>query len=390
MATFFLLLIYITFISLGLPDSMLGAAWPAMYRDLGVPLSTAGIITTLVGACTCLSSLLSDKVIRRFGTGKVTAVSVLLTAGSMLGISLAPHFAWMVLLALPLGLGAGAIDAGLNNYVALNYAARHMNWLHCFWGVGAFAGPMIMSIFIGTQGGWRKGYLVIAIIQMAICALLFVTLPLWKRFDKTGAAEPEKERAAAPVSTRAALKLPGVAAVLVVFAVYCGIEQITGLWSSTYLVDARGFSAASAAQVSGMYFASIAAGRFLSGILTSFFSNKVLIRTGTLVAAAGALLLAVPAGNVLPYVAIVLLGLGCAPVYPGSLKETPVRFGAQNSQKVIGLQMAAAYVGIFALPPLTGVLAARIDVRVVPYLLVLLAIVLFFTTERAARVKAAG
>ncbi len=384
MATFFLLLIYATFVSLGLPDTLLGAAWPMMHLDLGVPLDAAGVVTILVACCTTVSSLLSERVIRRFGTGKVTAVSVLATALAMLGISFVPNFVWLILLAIPLGLGAGAIDTGLNNYVALNYAARHMNWLHCFWGVGAFGGPMILSFFMVGEAGWRGGYRAVSIIQVVICVALFITLPLWKRFDKTANLAPE-EKPVSPLTARGAFTLRGVKPAVLVFCVYCGVESSTGLWASTFLVEQRGFAAASAARASGLFFGCIALGRFLSGLLTSRFSGRALIRGGVLLVAAGCALLCVPVGGALPWIAIVLMGLGAAPVFPGSIKETPARFGQENSQKIIGFEMAAAYVGILSIPALMGVVAARVSVALLPFILLGLTACLLALTERAAR-----
>lgn len=386
MALLFLLLIYIAFISLGLPDSILGASWPIMRPDLGAGLGTAGVIAMIVSACTIAASLASDRLTRRFGAGKVTAVSVLLTAVALLGFGLAPSVAWLFVLALPLGLGAGSVDAALNNYVALHYSARHMSWLHCFWGVGAFVGPMLLSLSMNYGGGWRGGYLIIAGIQFFIVILLFLSLPAWRRRgDKppreSGRADPELVRNAG----LPAYRIPGALFAMATFAFYCAAEASTGLWSSSFLVERRGFSTVDAALAASVYFAGITGGRFLNGFLAERFSGAFLIRAGLATLALGVLLLALPLPGPFAYVSLLLAGLGCAPIYPVMIHETPRRFGAAVSQRIIGLQMASAYCGTTFFPPLLGLIAGWTGLWILPFFLFLFVAGMLFCSEAINR-----
>ncbi len=378
------MLIYLCFISLGLPDSMFGASWPVMRLTFGAPLEVAGIVSIMVSGGTVFSSLLSARVIRRFGTGKVTAVSVLATAVALLGFGLSHSFIWLLILAIPLGLGGGAVDAALNNYVALHYAARHMSWLHCFWGVGASVGPIIMASFLQQDNNWRGGYLTVAAIQIAVSILLFVSLPLWK--DKRNGALATKEIALdATTPTKQTVKIYGVAATLVTFLFYCAIESSTGLWSSSFLVEARAFSVAAAARASAVFFGSITVGRLVTGFLTMRMKSQQLIRIGTVLVLGGAILYALPLPGQLPLVALAVIGLGCAPIYPSMIHLTPERFGAQNSQKVIGWQMATAYTGATFMPPLVGAIASKLGIRVLPYALVLFAVCMLVLSQMIDR-----
>ncbi|ULQ60310.1 MFS transporter [Brucepastera parasyntrophica] len=385
MATFFLIVIYITFISLGLPDSLLGSVWPVMYPDLGAGIGMIGIISMIISGGTILSSLMSERLIRKFGTGPVTFFSVLATAAALLGFSFAPGFLWLAFLAVPLGLGAGSVDAALNNYVALNYKPHHMSWLHCFWGIGAFTGPMIMARFIQNGNNWRGGYLTVGIIQTAVVLLLLVTLPLWKKNEKreTSAAEPVsgKEEFSGPV-----LKIRGVKASLAAFIFYCGVEHSLNYWGSTFLVEARNLSPATAARWISLFFAGITVGRFLSGFLTMKFRSSVLIRAGQILVTAGALLLIIPFSPWFSLAGIIIIGLGCAPVFPGMLHETPYRFGEQQSQKIMGMQMAFAYMGGTFLPPLFGLIASKMGLSLFPYFLLAYSILMFIPSERINRI----
>lgn len=391
MATLFLLVIYAAFISLGLPDSLLGASWPIIRLEFGMALDSAGIITMIISGSTIVSSLFCEKLIRRFGTGLVTAVSVFLTAVSLLGISFSHSFVWMILLAVPLGLGAGAVDAGLNNYVALHYKAYHMSWLHCFWGVGAFCGPLIIAGYL-QKDNWRGGYFTISLIQLAVCALLFLSLPLWKKANgatpPAAQNQPEREPQAPPAAN--VFKVPGVLFVLFTFSLYCAIEYTIGLWGSSYLVEARGFAAPSAARAVALYYGGITIGRFLNGFLTIKFTSKQLIRTGIVVIVAGALLLALPLSSYFSMGALLLMGLGCAPVFPSLIHETPYNFGAQNSQKIMGLQMAFAYCGSTFIPPVIGLVANNINVALIPYFPLLFSLCILFFTEALNRATRRG
>lgn len=367
-----LAVIYLSFISLGLPDSLLGSAWPSMYGAFGVPVSYAGIVSMIIAVGTVVSSLQSDRVTRRFGTGRVTAVSVTMTAVGLLGFSLSGAFWQLCLWAVPYGLGAGSVDASLNNYVALHYASRHMSWLHCMWGVGAAAGPYIMGYALTGGQGWSSGYRMVSLLQFALAAVLLCTLPLWKR-PVCPAGGQEQEPQAALLSLRQVVALPGAKAVMVTFFCYCALEQTMGLWASSYLVLQRGVEAGAAAGWASLFFVGITAGRALSGFLTLRFSDTQMVRLGFGVIAAGVLGLFLPWGQGPVLAALLLIGLGCAPVYPCIIHATPKNFGAENSQALIGVQMASAYVGICVMPPLFGLIANHISAALFPvYLLALL------------------
>jgi len=345
-----LLVIYLAFISLGLPDSLLGAGWPAMFEDLAVPLDYAGILSMIVAAGTVVSSLFSGKVIDRFGVAAVTTVSVLMTALALMGYSYSHHFGFLCLLAIPLGLGAGSVDSALNNYVALHYQARHMNWLHSFWGVGAAIGPMIMAGHLAKGESWSQGYHTVAWIQLALVLILLASLPLWIK-GKTETTDPAAEKSPGIFSLIGTL--PGLKQALAVFFCYCTIEATFGLWGASYLVFERGLEADQAARLVSLYFLGITLGRFLSGFLTSHFSNRQLVYLGQGVIGLGILTLFLPfSATILP--GFLLIGLGCAPIFPSLLHETPVNFGEQHSQSIMGMQMASAYVGITLMPFLFG------------------------------------
>ena len=365
-STALLMMIYLSFISLGLPDSMLGSAWPAMNVSLNAPLWGAGLVQMLISFCTIISSLNSAKLIRRFGTGKLTAISVATTALALLGFSLAKNYAFLLLMAVPLGLGAGAVDAGLNNFVALHYEARHMSWLHCFWGVGATLGPVILSLFLGGKHGWRGGYGAVCAIQFCLVAVLAVTLPMWDRYEDRAALRAEAAAAKQAGKKQSTLNIPGVKGALATFFFYCAIEAAAGLWGASYLVEARGLSAEAAARGVSLYFLGITLGRFLSGFASMRMKSAALIRLGQLVSAGGAVLLMLPLPAGFGVAAMAVLGLGFAPVYPSMIHETPYRFGAERSQAVIGLQMACAYVGSCIMPPIFGLVAAHISLALLP------------------------
>ena len=380
--TALLVMIYISFISLGLPDGLLGASWPVMSADFGAPLSFAGVIGMITAGGTVISSLTSDRVIKRFGTGLVTTVSVLMTALALLGISLSSNIFWICLLAVPLGLGAGSVDTALNNFVALHYKAHHMNWLHCFWGVGASAGPIIMSLYIAKQNGWKIGYGTIGIAQVALVAALFVALPLWKK-AKSGS---EESHAKGSASMLGALKIPGVKSAMLIFLVYCSLEVTMGLWGSSYLVGVRGLSAETAAQWVSLYYIGITAGRFVSGFASMKLNNTAMIRLGVIVIAAGLLAVLLPLGNTVVQIGFGMIGLGCAPIFPSMVHETPARFGKADSQKLVGLQMASAYTGTTLAPLIVGVASQYIGIYLFPYFLLLMFIALVALTENLNRI----
>jgi fucose permease len=362
-----LVIIYLSFISLGLPDSILGSAWPSMYTSLSVPLHYAGFISMIIAGGTVVSSIFSERIIRRFGTGIVTAASVLMTAAALLGFSFSRRFAPLLFCAMPLGLGAGSVDAALNNYVALHYRAKHMNWLHCFWGVGASIGPLIISAFLIRRNSWNLGYRAIGTIQCCLAAILFASLPLWGKNKKAG----EQKAAAGTLKTGELLRVPGVKQALAAFFCYCTIEAITGLWGSSYLVAVRNIPAQIAARWISLYYIGITAGRFVSGFLSMRLNNRRMIRLGQGLIAAGIVMLLLPLGGgsfLLP--GLFTIGLGCAPIFPGLLHETPVNFGKEHSQVMMGIQMASAYIGTTIMPPLFGKAASYTGFGIFPVFII--------------------
>ena len=361
-STALLVMIYLSFISLGLPDSMLGSAWPAMNVSLNAPLWGAGLVQMLISFCTIISSLNSTKLIRRFGTGKLTAISVATTALALLGFSLAKNYAFLLLMAVPLGLGAGAVDAGLNNYVALHCEAKHMSWLHCFWGVGTIIGPMILSAVLRVGGSWATGYRAVGLIQCAVSALLFATLGMWKR----GSIQQE-EHGAKALSVWEVLSLPGAKAGMVTFLCYCAVESTLGLWGATYISQVRGVDEATAASFGAMFYIGITVGRAISGFMAMKLLPKQMVRVGQALLALGCIFMMIPAGSTLSGIGLVVCGLGCAPIYPNIIQDTPVNYGTENSQAAIGVQMAFAYVGSTFLPSIFGALAGVGGYGLLPY-----------------------
>ena len=382
MVSLLLGIIYAAFISLGLPDALLGAAWPVMVEDLSAPLSYAGVLSMIISFGTIVSSLLSDKITRRLGAGAVTAVSVALTATALLGFSLSRNFIHLCLLAIPYGLGAGAVDAALNNYVALHYAGRHMNWLHAFWGVGATIGPYVMSWALGSRPGWRGGYGVIAVLQFALTAVLFCSLPLWKKRQTTHAEDADYE---APIGLREAVKIRGVKAILAAFFGYCALETTAGLWASTYLVEHRGIQPQTAAAFASLFYIGITVGRFLSGCVSDRFGDKKMIRMGCGLMLSGLVMIALPIPY-LPLIGLVVMGFGCAPVYPAIIHSTPAHFGRENSHAIVGIQMGSAYCGATFMPPVFGLIAQYIHVGLFPLFMAVFAALLLGMTERVNRV----
>lgn len=414
-----LVIIYVSFISLGLPDASLGVAWPAMYRDLHVSIASAGAISFTVTAGTIVSSLASGYVLRRFGTGRVNFVSSLLTGLAMIGFALSPNLMWILAFAIPLGLGAGSVDAGLNSYVAMHYEAHHMNWLHSFWGLGATLGPLIMAQIIAATGVWRNGYWTVATIQLSLAAVLFLTLPLWSRVEALRQAKAEKTdtmsgdtisvdsiagdtiattaegvaaaevyqdtadpEASAGTKPRLSLsRTPGLALALLTFFLYCGVEITMGLWGSTFLVSVRGMTVQAAGLWVSLYFAGIMAGRFLTGFLSLKWQTRQLIRLGLAVSLAGSALILISSQPGLALPGFILVGLGFAPVFPGMIHETPSRFGQRDSQAIIGYQMASAYVGSTLFPPVIGFLAANVSLAVLPPLVLAIILALLASTE---------
>lgn len=371
-----LAIIYIAFISLGLPDSLLGAAWPVMHEDLGAPLSYAGIISMIIAFGTVVSSLQSDRLTLWLGTGKVTAISVAMTAAALLGFSASSEFWMLCLWAIPYGLGAGGVDAALNNYVALHYRSWHMSWLHCMWGVGAATGPYIMGMALEMGTGWPAGYHIIAVMQVVLTIILFASLPLWKeRKDEVQADSGHKRK---PLSLREIFWIPGAREILVAFFCYSAVEQTCGLWASSFLNLSKGISAEQAASFGAMFFIGITVGRAINGFFAMRMHDESMIRMGQVLILLGIVTVMLPAGDAVALAGLILIGLGCAPIYPCIIHSTPTHFGKDKSQAIIGVQMAAAYIGTMLMPPLFGILANHLSISLLPiYLLVLLAIMAF-------------
>ncbi len=375
-----LAVIYLSFISLGLPDSLLGAAWPSMYPGFGVPVSYSGVIFCIISVGTVISSLQSDRLTRRLGAGWVTAISVGMTAAALFGFSVSNSFWALCLWAIPYGLGAGSVDAALNNYVALHFASRHMSWLHCMWGIGASVGPYIMGAALSTSAGWHMGYRVIGLIQIVLTAIILLSLPLWKTTSAADGAE-QAEAPAQALTLKQILRIPGVKAVLITFFCYCSLEQTTSLWASSYLVLAKGIAPETAAGFASLFFIGITAGRALCGFLTLKWNDTQMIRMGTVIIALGVAAMLLPLGEAVTLAGLILIGLGCAPIYPSIIHSTPAHFGADKSQAIIGVQMASAYIGNCLMPPLFGMIANLTTIAIFPYYLLVILILMGYMHE---------
>ena len=382
MVALLIALIYLAFVSLGLPDSLLGSAWPVMQEQLGVPISYAGIVTITITVGTIVSSVLSNFLTKKLGAGLVTAISTVMTAVALLGFSLSTKFWQLIVWSVPFGLGAGGVDAALNNYVALHYSSKHMNWLHACWGVGALISPFIMGECLKTQFGWTGGYRTIFFVQIAIALLLFLSLPMWKKSTA--------EQKQAQVKTVDALKVKGILPLLMMFLTYCALEQTAALWASSYLVNVRHIQETTAATFGSLFFIGITFGRFVCGFVSNKIGDNKLIVVGSVVIAVGVACIIVPVSNpILCYIGLVLTGLGCAPIYPAIIHSTPSNFGEQNSQAIIGVQMACAYVGCALMPPLFGLISQKY-MAFYPYFLAIflvLMVVMFVILQKTLKNK---
>lgn len=381
MINLLLAIIYLAFISLGLPDAILGSAWPTMSHDIGAQISWAGGISMVIFAGTIVSALLSDRITKRFGAGKVTFVSVALTALALLGFSFAPNYLVLIFLAIPYGLGAGGVDAALNNYVALHYESRHMSWLHCMWGIGASAGPYVMGFALSCGFGWSAGYQYIAIVQVILTVILFASLPLWNNRKSHKLLKPIQisKEYSKTLSFSEVLRIPGAKNIFIMFFCYCAIEQTAGLWASSYMVLHGGVSRVVAAGWASLFYVGITAGRFISGFLTMRFNDETMIRLGQLVMILGVIVLLLPLPNHIALVAgFVIIGLGCAPIYPCIIHSTPHYFGADKSQVIVGVQMASAYIGSMLMPAIFGFIGQNVSMSLLPaYLIILLSAMAF-------------
>ena len=380
MYSFLLALIYVAFISLGLPDSLLGSGWPVMHLELGVPISYMGIVSMVISGGTIVSSLMSDRLNRKLGTRIVTEMSVFLTVIALIGFSFSSRFWMLIVFAVPYGLGAGAIDAALNNYVALHYKAKHMSWLHSFWGVGTIVSPFIMGYAL-TNRTWNSGYRIVGAIQLAIAILLLVTLPVWK--VNKAADETEKKS----VGLVSALKIKGVPFLLIGFFAYCAAEATAMQWASTYFVEVKGISAERAATFASLFYIGITVGRFISGFITDKLGDRRMIIIGTSILICGVCCLFVPVSSyILAAAAFIIIGLGCAPIYPCIIHSTPNNFGAENSGAIIGIQMASAYVGSTFIPPVFGLLGNSISFKIMPIYLILFFVLMITMIEFTFRI----
>ena len=388
MTALLLAVIYAAFISLGLPDSVLGSAWPVMYGPMNVPISYAGLISTLISVGTVISSLFSDRLTLKLGPGKVTAISVALTAAALFGFSVSTEFWMLCLIAIPYGLGAGSIDAALNNYVALHYSSRHMSWLHCMWGVGTSVGPVIMGWVLSGGHEWPLGYRIIAAMQVVLTAVVVLSLPLWRK--RPGAVSEGGEAAPAKaIPLRKLVLMPGAREVILTFFCYCALESTAGLWASSYLVVHHGVTEELAASCASLFYIGITAGRAVNGFLTAKFSDTQLVRASLALMGAGVIVLLAPLGQWAAMAGLVFFGLGCAPVYPCIIHATPARFGAEKSQAFIGVQMASAYLGTTLMPPLFGLMGRGIGMWLFPVFLLAVLLVMIFMHERLVRVTEA-
>lgn len=385
MVSLLLPIIYLAFISLGLPDALLGAAWPSMYPQLGAGVAWAGGVSMIISAGTIVSSLASERLNTRLGTGRVTALSVATTAVALFGFSTCTQFWQLCLWAIPYGLGAGSVDAALNNYVALHYESRHMSWLHCMWGIGAAGGPVIMGWALAGST-WQNGYRIISILQIVLTAVLIFSLPLWQTpVDAEAGEDFTPEHRTLPQL----MKVPGVPEVMCCFALYSGVETVTGMWAASYCTLVRGLDAVTAASWASLFYLGITVGRFLSGFLTMKFNDHQMIRMGQVLIAVGIALVFLPAGNTCLRAGLVTIGLGCAPIYPCIIHETPANFGKSLSMAMTGIQMAAAYTGTTLLSPLFGVLAQNITMQLYPWALLVMLLLMVVLSEQLHKKTAA-
>lgn len=404
MVNLLLAVIYVAFISLGLPDAVLGAAWPTMSTDLGAPVSWAGGISMVISAGTIVSALMSDRMTLRFGAGKVTAISVALTALALFGFSMAPSYWVLILFAVPYGLGAGGVDAALNNYVAIHYESHHMSWLHAMWGIGALTGPYIMGYALNAGQGWSWGYRYISILQIVLTAILIFSLPLWKQrvpqpqsietepsadiTEQSAAEGLAQEPSREPLGIRGVLAIRGAREILIMFFCYCALEQTAMLWASSYMALGKGIDKTTAAMWASLFCIGITVGRLLSGFVTMKFNDPTMIRMGQVLVLLGVVVMLLPLPQHLgTIVGLMVVGLGCAPIYPCVIHSTPAYFGEDKSQAIVGVQMACAYVGSLLMPPLFGIIAQYVTISLYPWYLLVLLVLMVAMHERLRKLR---
>ena len=387
MTNLLIAIIYLAFISLGLPDAVFGGSWPTMYLEFGVPVSYAGIVTVIISIGTIVSSLQSDQMTYKFGTGKVTAMSVALTAIALFGFSISHSFVELCLWAVPYGLGAGGVDASLNNYVAVHYSSRIMSWLHCMWGLGAMTGPYILGFVLTGGGSWNDGYRLISILQFVLSAVLVISLPIWKQRQNI-INEHGEEIPAQALSLKEVLAIKGAKDIMIAFFCYCALELTAGLWTSSYMVLHKGVAEEVAASYASMFYIGITIGRFVCGFITAKLNDKQMIRLGMAILAFGVVILFLPLSEYVALAGFILVGIGCAPIYPCIIHSTPEIFGADKSQAIVGVQMASAYLGSLIMPSVFGVIANHISVALLPLYLCVILVVMFIMYERLVRTVA--
>lgn len=378
-----LAVIYLSFISLGLPDSLLGSAWPTIYPEFNVPVSYAGIVSMIISAGTIISSLQSDRITKKFGPGKVTAFSVLTTAIALFGFSTASSYWMLVVWAIPYGLGAGGVDASLNNYVALHYESKHMSWLHCMWGVGASVSPYIMTHALTNANDWHMGYRYISIIQIVLTVIIMLSLPLWKNAGSSANVADTKI-----LSLKEILRIPGAKSIMLLMFGYCALEQTAGLWASSFLVLNHGVDAETAASFASLFYIGITVGRAISGFLTMKFSDNKMIRLGLAIIGMGIVLMLLPFGQWSALVGLIVVGLGCAPIYPCVIHSTPINFGSEKSQALVGVQMASAYIGSMLAPAVSGFLLTNISIKLFPFYLFFMMVLMFLMHNNLVKIGA--
>ena len=385
-----LAIIYVSFISLGLPDAVLGSAWPMIYPEFNVPVSYAGIISITISVGTIISSLQSDRLTKKFGTGKVTAFSVLLTAVALFGFSVSSSFWMMLLWALPYGLGAGSVDASINNYAAIHYAGSHMSWLHCMWGIGASLGPYILSFTITHGQDWSMGYRYISILQVVLTVVIMLSLPLWNKqpvnAEIADELSPEDSPSRKPLSLKEIISIPGAKSVFLMFFGYCALEQTAILWSSSYLVLHKGVDPETAAAYGAFFLIGLTVGRAVSGFVAMKLNDNQMIRLGQAIVLIGIIMMLLPLGEMISLAGLIVIGIGCAPIYPCVIHSTPINFGADKSQAIVGVQMACAYLGSLVMPAIFGLIANHITAALFPYYMLLILALMFVMHVRLMKV----
>lgn len=369
--TTLLVIIYLSFISLGLPDSLLGAVWPVMHQDLNVPIPYGGYLSMTVSFCTIISSLCAMKLHKWFGTAKTITFSTLLTALAITGFAFCPNYYLMFPIAIVLGLGAGAIDSALNNYVALHYKASQMSFLHACWGLGATIGPLILSYNI-HHSVWQNGYKTIAILQGILCLFQFLSFPLWKKPDTESGNEDSKYVVSVNTKTKPLALLS--------FLFYCAFEASCIVWIATYFVQVLHSAPQESAKASSAFFIGITGGRLISGFITNKVGVKRMIYLSSILTIIGAVVLFLSNSIIVSFIAVVFIGLGCGPIYPSMIHRTPRRYGSENSPKIIGQQMATAYVGSSLIPPIIGNLALILGFKIIPVVGILFLFIVFLFT----------